>query len=162
MANGRWRMADGFGVMIHVYVARKNGYIGYIVVNQQLKRLHNRLQKVTSVTLLIGNDLRLKKSCFNDTIISGGKRMEEPNLGLARWRMEHGGDIWEALLGDTGLYCTGSGEWMNGLMGTLAAQQRRPTGGRVGLGRICLRFAMARQFEHGDLFCFSMGLFGVV
>ena len=40
---------------LHVYVARKNGYIGYIVDNQRLKRLHYRLHKVTSVTLLVIN-----------------------------------------------------------------------------------------------------------
>ena len=38
-----------------IYVALENGYIGYIVDNQRLKRLQGQLQKVTSVTLLVIN-----------------------------------------------------------------------------------------------------------
>jgi len=53
-----------------VYVARENGYIGYIVDIQRLKRLHRRLQKVTSVTLLKDNYLGIKKRRFNDILIA--------------------------------------------------------------------------------------------
>jgi len=44
-------------VNMNACVAPKNGYIGYIIDSQRLKRLQIGYTKVTSVTLLIYNNL---------------------------------------------------------------------------------------------------------